>query len=264
MTEEAYMVLSEISFGILDRILLEFDNIKQACQQLTSAFININLICEQTVTLASNAKQDYDVIFESLKKLYDNPTNDCLRQKVQDQIDQRLQIIYPLIDRAADTTATIRSSMDSSVDNQVELKKIVDEIIQATTGGGCILLYIVCLVFGLRFPGEILQDIEAVKAIEHTISEVTSHSDAVLHDMEVLLGGWDAISNDLKYLSDFVRSNTDPSPGPLADLEESAILNKWELLKDEVNQFQQSHVLPALSAHASVANSRVKAAVAFD
>ncbi|KAL4861126.1 hypothetical protein BDV12DRAFT_75346 [Aspergillus spectabilis] len=226
-------------YDIFQRLLVEYNNIHQECAVHSGLFKELQHICERLIDLSSSAKQDYDPIFANLKKIYNGEGDtDALRRDVEADINTRLTEIGEVESSVETATTTINTWDNANVVHKARLGAIITDIEQRVKDtpelekkrDG----------FWGNF-GDPVWRLEMGAVLDLLFSSV------VVGDFQSLLGGWHALKSDLAGLSEFIKNNTEPAPGLLANLEENSILYQWQLLEPTVRDLLDNSIKPAVA-----------------
>ncbi|EAW13547.1 uncharacterized protein ACLA_055950 [Aspergillus clavatus NRRL 1] len=219
---------------IFQRLLVEYGN----CARYSGLFKDLENICLKLIELSSRAKQDYDPIFANLKKIFkDEGDTDYLRRLVKQDVDNRLAEIRQLASTVDTATSNINDWDNANADHKYRLTDIVTDIEQRVENTP---------ELKAKRDGFWGNYGDPVWRLEMSAVIDLIFSKAVIKDFQLLLGGWNALSNDLTNLGNFILNNTDPAPGLLANLEENAIIDQWQNLETEVRNLTNNVITPAV------------------
>ncbi|RAH73823.1 uncharacterized protein BO66DRAFT_398236 [Aspergillus aculeatinus CBS 121060] len=78
----------------------EFMTVRQVAANLYGQYEYTGYVCDSALALCSTAPDDYDKIFADFEALRQDPTNDDLRDRVQQEVTDRLNAVQILCDQA--------------------------------------------------------------------------------------------------------------------------------------------------------------------
>ncbi|KAI0007798.1 hypothetical protein F4779DRAFT_619205 [Xylariaceae sp. FL0662B] len=222
LTDRGFQALDDITWPILEK----FQDI--GC-------VNVKDICGKTLDLSKAAKEDYDALFAALYELFSDPTNETLRDKVNQTIDSRLYAIGNLKDKAEMTTQFINDSTKEMIEYQDKLEKLSKALDGPDVPG--------LLREGGEDETDVQDDLVAVTRIQAMISGVNmkDQSGPSLSNLETLLGGIAAITADLSNLRQTIEEDAHPDDSVLLGVEKDKVLELWNDLRKEVERFMDQY-----------------------
>ncbi|KAI1496479.1 hypothetical protein F5X99DRAFT_414051 [Biscogniauxia marginata] len=194
-------------------------------------------VCDRALDVGSTARQDYDVIFDGLEELYNDPDNESLHRQVDQMIRGRLSNMDILSSVAASTKELITSSTEAIIEHQKKLGPLAKPLQDSS--------HISKLLRERDHDDEdYQQDIDAVQIILKIMADqkMEDQSGPTLSDLEQLLGGVTAILSDITELRDKFESAARPGPDLVLNLRKENLIKHWDYLVKEGEYLQ----LPSL------------------
>ncbi|KAI0453829.1 hypothetical protein F5B21DRAFT_504922 [Xylaria acuta] len=222
-------------YTIIWPIVEKFQEIQNRSVNLRVGCRSVKDVCDRTLDLASTAKQDYDVVFDDLEKLFNDSDNDSLRQQVDKTINDRLYTIDIVKDVAEEVVNILRSSTSDIIELQSKLGDLGNALSSPDIEG----------MLADRDPTEedVQNDLAALTVLQGIIKNqnMQDQSGPSLNNLEVLLGAVDGLTSDLSGLRQSIQDSAQPGPGLLLDVEEAKVLEQWDLLRAEVQEFNDHY-----------------------
>ncbi|KAG5982020.1 hypothetical protein E4U55_002410 [Claviceps digitariae] len=218
-------------FGISAEIMLEG-------LVLGQAFISAGEICDRIIVLAASAPQDYDEIFDGLKRLYkDEADNTQLRNAIRTKINARLDEIREASSSAESTRIVMAAATDAIDLAQRKLRELSNKMKWQQ------LREQIQTLFWPDFA-RMSANIMAMNLMNAWLSQIdlTSDTNSAMEDLQRAVGAFAEIDMDLVFLRDYVEEDTSPGIGPILDLQKGNILEMWEELEKEAKEFKSTYV----------------------
>ncbi|RAQ69188.1 hypothetical protein COH21_012669 [Aspergillus flavus] len=211
-------------------IMCKLGQIAEKCQEIQAStgmlrvyYQDILTVCDQTLTVASTAEADYDVIFNGLEEIFNDPGNQTLQDRVDTTIKCRLDNITLLAHAAQGTTDGMKEGTFQTIDYQLTLRTLSDELSSSAIQNK---------LRGILYSEEELQhDLGGFVKIQNFLAgqNMKNQPAASISNLETLLGAVSAISSDLGSLRESIQESAQPGPELLLDMDKAVLLQDPQL-----------------------------------
>ncbi|KAI0531558.1 hypothetical protein GGR58DRAFT_508370 [Xylaria digitata] len=217
-------------------ILEEFYEIQVQSNNARSSYRSVIDICNRAIELGSSARQDYDIIFDGLEELYNDPDNEDLYNKVHRAIRDRLDNTNIFSDIATAVREDITSSTQGLIDHQTKLLPLAKPLRDSSSVSDM-------LHDGDPSEEDVQDDMNAVQKLLETVDgqKMEDQSGLTLDDLEKLLGAAVAILSDITTLRDNFEDDARPGPHLVLNLRKENLIEQWDDLVKEVQEFKDQY-----------------------
>jgi len=224
-------------YSIVWPIVEKFQEIQRSSANLRIGCQRVKDVVDRTLDLASTAKQDYDIIFDDLEKLFNDPGNDSLRQQVEKTISDRLGNLDALKGVSEDAENLLRTSTSEITEIQSKLGVLSNALSSPDVED--------MLADRDPTPEDVQDDLAAVSILQDIIKNqnMQDQSGPSLNNLQILLGAVDALAGDLSGLRQSIQESTQPGPGLLLNVQKAKVLEQWDLLRAEVQRFKDQYAV---------------------
>ncbi|RAK77615.1 uncharacterized protein BO72DRAFT_477215 [Aspergillus fijiensis CBS 313.89] len=211
----------------LQPIPIQFQTVRQVANNLNGEHNYTETVCSTALKLCSAASDDYDKIFQDMEALRQDPDNDNLRDKVQQEITDRKYQIDILKDQADAWSSNLRTYSLDAEDCEVNVRQLAAPF-QGTTLADI-------LKDEISDPEDLQMDLDALDWTKNLLEGFAMIDDLQdsLQEVQKMAGAAYLIADDIDVLLKYVEDHLDPDDDPLDGLVEATLLRKWKNLEND-------------------------------
>ncbi|RAH49566.1 uncharacterized protein BO95DRAFT_354348, partial [Aspergillus brunneoviolaceus CBS 621.78] len=98
--------------------------VRQVAANLYGQYEYTGYVCDSALALCSTASDDYDKIFTDFEAMRQDPTNDDLRDHVQQEVSDRLNVVQILCDQTNSWSANLNTYTQQAADCQTAVQQL--------------------------------------------------------------------------------------------------------------------------------------------
>ncbi|RAH48625.1 uncharacterized protein BO95DRAFT_383326 [Aspergillus brunneoviolaceus CBS 621.78] len=219
----------------LQPIPIQFQTVRQVANNLNGEYNYTETVCSTALKLCSAASDDYDKIFQDMEALRQDPDNDNLRDKVQQEITDRKYQIDILKDQADAWSSNLRTYSLDAEDCETNVRQLAAPF-QGTTLADI-------LKDEISDPEDLQMDLDALDWTKNLLENFAMIDDLQdsLQEVQKMAGAAYLIADDIDVLLKYVEDHLDPGDNPLDGLVQATLLRKWKNLENDVNDFLDAY-----------------------
>ncbi|KAB8227155.1 uncharacterized protein BDW43DRAFT_304847 [Aspergillus alliaceus] len=193
----------------------------------TGQYNYTNTVCSTALKLCSAAPDNYNKIFQDMEVLRQDPDNNSLQDKVQNEINNRKYKINILKDQADAWSSNLRAYSLDAEDCETKVHQLAAPF-QGTTLADI-------LKDEISDPEDLQMDLNTLDWTKNLLEGFAMIDDLQdsLQEVQKMAGGAGLIADDIAVLLKYIKDHLDPDNNPLDGLVEATLLRKWKNLEKD-------------------------------
>ncbi|RAK79043.1 uncharacterized protein BO72DRAFT_476145 [Aspergillus fijiensis CBS 313.89] len=221
----------QILYSKLGPIANEFMTVRQVAANLYYEYTG--LVCDSALALCSTAPDDYDKIFADFEAMRQDPTNDDLRDRVQQEATDRLNAVQILCDQANSWGDNLNTYTQQGADCQTTVQQLALPFQGSTLQDQ---------LTAEDFPEDLQGDLAALGRVKDLLDGFSLEDDMGESIQQVELLSAQLIANDVQIPVDYIQKHDDPDDNPLDGVVERIVLEDLATLQKDVTDFKNAYM----------------------